>query len=686
MTVASSTSFYANNGPTPADAVELESAVRAFETTVTTVNNAAIAAAASATSAQSAAEAATAAGAQSVADTSQAATVAVERVSQASTTAIANLNATLPAVTAAAVQAAEEAAGSFTAATSATARPLQSRVRDLGASLLDFVPAPADLATYDTGIALRAAFTAGVRVVSVPARAARYQIKSKVTVPLGCSLLGDGGRLSVFNVGSEFRLMGVGGDPTEGVIVLAAGEPGGTLKGLGFEFSQPATATTRAALYQYVPAVYAKNSARCRLSDIYVSGAWDGFDLSGNTGGFFATQIECGAANRGLYIDGAYDFPHVSQFHFWIFGFTSTNLQAAFADSQPVAAYVGRADGINMVDLSIYHGRIVLADPSQNATPGEAPRQLANVSLDGDGSRITILGGSNNLTGHYSTKTSPTLSSVEVSGGITTITPTILRSAEGVPFFAVSGGRLQVLGGQVWQNTHTGRIARVTGGRAEFSGLAITRNSGTGTVPSFEQSGTGVMVVERCSWLEPSGGTTKGYPAVVYGTDVAGNRCSGNTFNGYTLVPPATFTAGSYGPNKGAQFTWTPTLSFQNGNGTFAPNYTVQEGRYSFDFDRLVFWGRLVFTVPAYSGASGGFQITGLPGTMAGAIQTAVSGSFSGFAYPSGVLDYAANTKNGGLQLRKMTAAGGQAEVSSQDVTAAGQTYEFFFNGHIMLP
>ena len=159
MTVSSSTSFYANNGPTPADAVELESAVKAFETTVTSVNNAALAAYNSASDAQAAAQAATAAGAQAVTDVSGAAAAAVSTVTQASATAVANLNAALPAITAAAVDAAEAAAGVFTqTGDGAVSRRVVDKLKDYWVSAEDF-GAAGDGVTNDRG-AIQAAINA----------------------------------------------------------------------------------------------------------------------------------------------------------------------------------------------------------------------------------------------------------------------------------------------------------------------------------------------------------------------------------------------------------------------------------------------------------------------------------------------------------------------------------------------
>jgi hypothetical protein len=684
MAVDATSSFYSATGPTPSQGVELEAVVADIQASATAAADAAEAAAKAAASATSSALAATAS-----------ANAAVDQINTAASTAVANLNASTNSVveasTAAAVSAAQAAVGpqiatalTFSAGTGATARPVLDRVRDLGASLLDYVPAPADLSAYDVALAINAAFAAGIRRVYVPARSTAYVIKTPATVPLRCALIGDGARVTLFNASADFKLLGVSNDP-KGVFVLAAGEPAGTIQGIGVQFQQPGTATTRAELTKYCPAIYAVGATRCRIADIYISGAWDGVDLSGNAGGFFLSQVECGAANRGLYVEGSYDFPHIDHYHFWVFGFTAANLQAAFADSAPVAAYIGRADGINISDLSIYRGRLVLGNPSADATPGEAPRQLSNISLDGDGARITILGGSNNLTGHYSTKTNPTQASVEVSGGITTITPTILRSAESVPFFAVSAGRLQVIGGQVWQNTASGRVALVTGGRAEFIGLNITRNSGTGAVPSFEQSGAGVMVVDNCSWLEPSGGSTKGYPAVVYGADVAGNRCSGNTFNGYSYSVPADAKLGSYGPNKGAAFSWSPAIGFAGGNGTFAPVYSTRSGRYWFEADRMCFEGRIVFTVAAYSGHSGGLQITGLPFTTLPAFASAVAVMASGFTIPAGDVALQANLKAGGIQMRRIRAAAASPlEASDVNVPSGSTVYDLCFSGSVL--
>lgn len=687
MTVSNSTSFYANNGPTPAQAVALANTVTALEAVITDVNASASAAQTSAENAQHSADAASAAGSQAVADATAAADLAVATVNSAATTAVANLSAAVPSITDAATQAATTATvaatANFTAASGATSRTFQNRIRDDGATLLDFIPAPADLSSYDVGGALNAAFGAGVRVVSVPARATPYVINTTVTIPMRCSLRGAGARLSVFSAGSAFALTGLG--DKSGVFVIAPGEPAGTISGIGVQFTQPASATTRAELTQYSPAIYAVGATRCRISDVFISGAWDGIDLSGNSGGFFLTQVECGAANRGLYVEGAYDFPHIDHYHFWCFGFTSANLLAAWSSSAPVAAYIGRADGINISDLSIFRGRLVLGNPSGDATPGEAPRQLTNVSMDGDGARVTILGGSNNITGFYSTKTTPTQAAMEVSAGITTVVPGLVRSAESAAFYSVSGGRLQVIGGQVWQNTASGRVALVTGGRAEFIGLNITRNSGTGAVPSFEQSGAGVMVVDNCSWLEPSGGSTKGYPAVVYGADVAGNRCSGNTFNGYSYAVPADAKLGSYGPNKGATFSWSPTIGFAGGNGTFTPVYSVRSGRYWFEADRMCFEGRLIFTVPSYSGHSGGLQITGLPFSTLPAFATAVSLMASGFTLAAGDAAIQANLKPGGIQLRRIrAAAAAPLEASDVNLPATGTAYDLIFSGSVL--
>jgi hypothetical protein len=163
---------------------------------------------------------------------------------------------------------------------------------------------------------------------------------------------GDGRAVSTFTINSSFNLSATG------VFVFAVGDSGPQIQDIGMMFVQPDT-NIRANLTQYPPAIYAVNCPRFIIQCVKIYNAYNGINMTGNSGGAFINTLEMSAFNIGIDIDNSLDTIRINNFHFWPFGLT-TNTQSIFVSPGTIGIRAGRVDGlfldafVNLSNLGLY--------------------------------------------------------------------------------------------------------------------------------------------------------------------------------------------------------------------------------------------------------------------------------------------------------------------------------------------
>ncbi len=189
------------------------------------------------------------------------------------------------------------------------------------------------------------------------------------------------GRSSILSgAGAENTIFVVHSTTGKGVIELTSGEPAGTVEDLQLAFDQPDSAD-RGALIHYPPAIYASAQPRFRVRRLKIVRAWDGINMTGNSGGALIEDLQMSAFGVGIDINGALDTVRVNDYHFWPFGLTS-NQNKVFA--QPGGGTMAlRSARMDDLRLSGFFNISALGIQLNAAADGHGTFGLAtNVSFD----------------------------------------------------------------------------------------------------------------------------------------------------------------------------------------------------------------------------------------------------------------------------------------------------------------
>jgi hypothetical protein len=215
-------------------------------------------------------------------------------------------------------------------------------------SALDYGADPTGVA--DSTLSIQAALNTGKHVY-LPT--GTYLVTNAITFPTpGQMLSGDGRAVSILNITNAFNLSATA------VLVCDGVEEAPTLRDFGISFTQPDT-TSRASLVAYPYAISAVNAPRFTIQNMLITGAINGIDLTGNSGGAYIELLEMSAFGTGISIDGSLDTIRINKFHFWPFHL-SANQQTIFYSTGTRALSVGRVDGLfmdeflNISNLGLY--------------------------------------------------------------------------------------------------------------------------------------------------------------------------------------------------------------------------------------------------------------------------------------------------------------------------------------------
>lgn len=210
-----------------------------------------------------------------------------------------------------------------------------------------------------------------------------YTIEDAVAFRPGQIIRGDGRGKTVLRVPPTFNMAALG------ALVCTGGEPGPDFRDLTIEFQQPDT-SVRDDLIAYPPAIYAQATPRFRARRLRISGAMVGIDATGNSGGCKIDDLEMGAYDTGIRIDGALDSVRLSHIHDWVFGCTPSQIGVRF-DGVYKALELGRCDDVHIDDCMFIAALVRLWGGS--APGGYGPfGQLTGCDFDHGGGLVVEAG------------------------------------------------------------------------------------------------------------------------------------------------------------------------------------------------------------------------------------------------------------------------------------------------------
>ena len=176
---------------------------------------------------------------------------------------------------------------------------------------------------------------------------------------------------------------------------LAATIPGGDIINFApprasfTTLSQGCSTTAGAPFCKYPWAIYGANSTNdLTLDNVLIEAAWQGVYIRGST--FHIGSLKVGALLTGLDIDSCFNFPKIIDYMFWDFGLNANYtyvqqaaLIEAFYDGNPVAANLGRVDGLAVDSLQTWTGIV-------NLTSTWSFGSFSQIMLDGANANLSI--------------------------------------------------------------------------------------------------------------------------------------------------------------------------------------------------------------------------------------------------------------------------------------------------------
>jgi hypothetical protein len=243
--------------------------------------------------------------------------------------------------------------------------------------------------TGDNSAAIQTALNTG-QTVYLPAPAVGYRLGAPITfsAATGQKMYGDGQHRPTLLVDSGFQ------QGASGVVVCeVATAP--ELRDFEIDFAQPDT-SSRAALSNYPPAIYAQGVARAKFHDLRIQNATIGLDLRGNAGGSEIVGIDLSAYSYGVMIDGAQDTIKIHRLHNVSIGMTPNQMQI-FADPGTIGLWVGRADALQVSNSTFLAGMGVRLLNNGN---GAANAHFAGCGFDSHNG-INLTAGTVSVAGGY---------------------------------------------------------------------------------------------------------------------------------------------------------------------------------------------------------------------------------------------------------------------------------------------
>lgn len=258
---------------------------------------------------------------------------------------------------------------------------------------------------------------------------------------------------TTLNVAADFPLstngVFIGPTPTTG--------NGPQITDLTVAFTQPDSAAIGA--YTHWPAAfYMVSTGRFRIANVQVLQAWDGINMTGNSGGSIISNFQISAFNKSISIDGSFDSVYLTGVRCWPYTLTNNQQTVFFTNSGTTCLNSGRMDDIHVTDFfaDTTHGVNIFAGIS-----GTTAGSFENVWLDTN-SDFPIAGGAqiriSNMNVSYLRMGSNTVMPITGSSTNVQITNSFFfpgATPSGTnPWISVSGGALlQISNSWFWSAT-----------------------------------------------------------------------------------------------------------------------------------------------------------------------------------------------------------------------------------------
>lgn len=436
------------------------------------------------------------------------------------------------------------------------------------------------------------------------------RILDKITVPNTCRPnASNGAYYGGFVIGSNFNL------GATAVVELGAGIAVG-LGDLGMVFDQAAAITSglRASLVAYPRAIAFDTTQRAKFGNILISGGIDGMSAIGNCGGIrFDGALELGCFGTDFAVDGALDFIHGNSAEVWPYLFAdNANLMLIWNDGVGFAYDIGRADGWGFSTVSTHRKKVRL----DRAVAQTGACAFGILQLDGDGANLQTISGNWQIGQLSCAGAADATAVLDISGGITEV-GLIHHGGGATPVeIVMSGGELQLLGGQISTTSLSAACASVPAGKLVIRNTRFSwPNTAARTIGFILQSGTGILDIRDC-WA-----AQQAFPSevITVATNTAGTRVDGRGLEPHLITVPSSGTQAMF---------WTPRQTAQASvnfatPGNLSVAYGARTAYYTLDGNWLDFELNFVFT-PTFTTASGAMIIT-VPGINALAVSSDIS-------------------------------------------------------------
>jgi hypothetical protein len=247
----------------------------------------------------------------------------------------------------------------------------------------------------------------------------RYRINSQIHLAHNVGLLGNSPADTQILVSDQACSPNTGTfnmAATEVVLLNpTAGSPTGSstapIRGFGITFRQPDT-TDRGLMTHYPVAIRADQRYYMRFENVWITNAWDGVSLLGNSGGSTFKDIGMAVYNVGFNIDDAYDSMRFAGLHCAHNNLMTQNQWIAMGSANTVCIRAGKLDDLHITDSMFLNNTGVYLYQSAN---GMTFGSIVGSDFD-NGAQLRVLAGTLNVSGSTFTN-SGSRPAVNITGG-----------------------------------------------------------------------------------------------------------------------------------------------------------------------------------------------------------------------------------------------------------------------------
>ena len=313
------------------------------------------------------------------------------------------------------------------------------------------------------------------------------------------------------------------------------------------------TATQGGTGIRYPWAISCINSQTILIDNVMIIGAWDGVYIRGSS--FQVGRLNVMAFDVGLDIDACGNFPAVTDYRFWPWGYASSDqygkdraalLTNVYYDGVTVAANFGRTDGMAADNIQSWVGIV-------NLTATWTWGSFLNLFLDGTNSNLNVLSTSGSgwvqIGSFYSTKGQRTI------GDAISINPThatflviinnIVLSSGSTFYRGITqlNGRVSINGGYIWDGLGAARsMINVSAGTMQLSNIQLDASTARSDSYIHVLGGATGFEISDCVFLAAP---TPGAVGIVLDVDTALMSIRDVTWNGWLLTLPSAVLAGT---------------------------------------------------------------------------------------------------------------------------------------------